>query len=207
MYLPTHFREDRLEVLHRFIEQHGFATLVTLSADGLTANHIPMALDLEPAPLGTLRGHVSRANPLWRDSLPDVSALAIFQGPSAYITPSWYPSTRETGRMVPTYNYVVVHAHGPIRTFEDPAPLEQHLRTLTDLHEAAFPAPWKIEDAPADFFQAMMKGIVGIEIPIARLEGKWKVSQNRLPADRAGAEAGLRANGCPAMADLVSRLK
>lgn len=207
MYLPAHFREDRLEVLHRFIEQHGLATLVTLSAEGLTANHIPMVLDLAPAPLGTLRGHVSKANPLWRDSPPDVSALAIFQGPSAYITPSWYPSTRETGRMVPTYNYVVVHAHGPIRTFEDPALLEQHLRTLTDLHEAAFPAPWKIEDAPADFFQAMLKSIVGIEIPIARLEGKWKVSQNRLPADRAGAEAGLRASGCPAMADLVSNAK
>ncbi len=203
MYLPAHFREDRLEVLHQFIERNGFATLVTLSADGLTANHIPMVLDPEPAPLGTLRGHVSKANPLWRDSLPDVSALAIFQGPSAYITPSWYPTRQETGRVVPTYNYVVVHAHGPLRTLEDPALLEQHLRTLTDLHEAVFPTPWKIEDAPADFFQSMLKSIVGIEIPIERLEGKWKVNQNRLPADRAGAEAGLRASGCPAMADLV----
>jgi transcriptional regulator len=203
MYLPAYFREDRVEVLHRFIGGHGFATLVTVGADGLIANHIPMVLDPEPAPLGTLRGHVARANPQWRDSLPDVAALAIFQGPSAYVTPSWYPSRQETGRVVPTYNYVVVHAHGPLRTFDDPALLEKHVRTLTDLHEASFPEPWKVEDAPADFFQAMLKNIVGIEIPIARLEGKWKVNQNRLPADRAGAEAGLRASGCPAMADLV----
>ena len=203
MYLPAHFREDRVDVLHRFIEQHGFATLVTMGPDGLIANHIPMVLDPEPAPLGTLRGHVSKANPQWRDSLPGVSALAIFQGPSAYVTPSWYPSRQETGRVVPTYNYVVVHAHGPLRTFDDPALLEQHVRVLTDLHEAVFPEPWKIEDAPADFLQSMLKSIVGIEIPIERLEGKWKVNQNRLPADRAGAEAGLRASGCPAMADLV----
>jgi transcriptional regulator len=203
MYLPAHFREERVDVLHRFIEAHGFATLVTMGPDGLIANHIPLVLDPKPAPLGTLRGHVAKANPLWRDSLPEVSALAIFQGPSAYITPSWYPSRQETGRVVPTYNYVVVHAHGPLRTFDDPARLEQHVRALTDLHEAAFPEPWKIEDAPADFLQSMLKSIVGLEIPIERLEGKWKVSQNRLPADSAGAEAGLRANGCPAMADLV----
>jgi len=203
MYLPPHFREDRVDVLHRFIELHNFATLVTMGPDGLIANHIPLVLEPEPGPLGTLRGHVSKANPQWRDSLPDISALAIFQGPSAYVTPSWYPSRQETGRVVPTYNYVVVHAHGPLRTFDDPALLEQHVRTLTDLHEAVFPEPWKVDDAPADFLQAMLKSIVGIEIPIERLEGKWKVNQNRLPADRAGAEAGLRASGCPAMADLV----
>lgn len=206
MYLPAHFREERLEVLHDFIRQQSFATLVTLGADGLIANHIPLVLHAEPAPLGTLRGHVSKANPQWRDSLPDVPALAIFQGPSAYISPSWYPTKQETGRVVPTYNYVVVHAHGPLATFTEPSLLEDHLRTLTSQHEAAFPMPWTIDAAPTDFIQGLLKSIVGIEIPIQRLEGKWKVSQNRLAVDRAGVVKGLRATGCPAMADLVSEL-
>jgi transcriptional regulator len=204
VYLPAHFREDRLEVLHRFIKQQSFATLVTLGADGLIANHIPLVLHTDPAPLGTLRGHVSKANPQWRDSRPDVPALAIFHGPSAYISPSWYPTKRETGRVVPTYNYVVVHAHGPLATFTEPSLLEQHLRTLTSQHEASFPMPWTIDDAPTDFFHGLLKSIVGIEIPIRRLEGKWKASQNRPAADRAGVVTGLRATGCPAMADLVS---
>lgn len=204
MYLPAHFRQDRLDVLHRFIGLHSLATLVTLGPDGLLANHIPLVLDPEPGPFGTLRGHVAKANPQWRDSLPQVSALAIFEGPSAYVSPSWYPSKQETGRVVPTYNYVVVHARGPLTTYTDPVRLEQHLRTLTAHHEASFPVPWRIDDAPADFFAAQLNAIVGIEIAIERLEGKWKVSQNRTPADRAGAVAGLRANGCPAMAGLVS---
>jgi transcriptional regulator len=204
VYLPAHFREDRLEVLHHFIRRQSFATLVTLGSDGLIANHIPLVFHPEPAPLGMLRGHVSKANPQWRDSLPAVSALAIFQGPSAYISPSWYPTKQETGRVVPTYNYVVVHAHGPLATFTEPSLLEQHLRTLTSQHEASFPMPWTIDDAPADFFQGLLKSIVGIEIPIQRLEGKWKVSQNRPAADRAGVVTGLHATGCPAMADLVS---
>src|SRR5579863_6461820 len=203
MYNPPHFHEERTDILHQLIRAHSLAAVITMAPEGLIANHIPLILDAEAGAFGTLRGHVSRMNPQWRDSLPHVSALAIFQGPSAYITPSWYPSRQETGRVVPTFNYVVVHAHGPLRTFDDPALLEQHVRTLTDLHEAVFPEPWKIEDAPADFLQSMLKSIVGIEIPIERLEGKWKVNQNRLPADRAGAEAGLRATGCPAMADLV----
>lgn len=204
MYLPAHFRQDRLDVLHRFIGQHSLATLVTLGPDGLMANHIPLVLDPEPGPFGTLRGHVAKANPQWRDSLPQVSALAIFEGPSAYISPSWYPSKQETGRVVPTYNYVVVHAHGRLSTYTDPARLEQHLRILTAHHEASFPIPWTIDNAPADFFAAQLNAIVGIEITIERFQGKWKVSQNRTPADRAGAVAGLRASGCPAMAGLVS---
>ena len=204
MYLPAHFRQDRLDVLHRFIGQHSLATLVTLGPDGLLANHIPLVLDPEPGPFGTLRGHVAKANPQWRDSLPHVSALAIFEGPSAYISPSWYPSKEETGRVVPTYNYVVVHAHGRLSTYTDPARLDQHLRILTAHHEASFPIPWTIDNAPADFIAAQLNAIVGIEIAIERLQGKWKVSQNRTPADRAGAVTGLRANGCPAMAALVS---
>ena len=204
MYNPPHFQEERTDVLHQLMREHSLATVVTMGPDGLIANHVPLILDPDPGPLGTLRGHVSRMNPQWRDSLPHVSALAIFQGPSAYITPSWYPSQQETGKVVPTYNYVVVHAHGPLETYTDAARLEQHLRTLTDHHEAAFPLPWKIENAPADYFQALLKSIVGIEIRVQRLEGKWKVNQNRTAAERAGAVAGLRATGCPVMADLIS---
>ncbi len=207
MYNPAHFREERVEVLQQLIGEHRLATLVTLGADGLIANHVPLILDPSPAPLGTLRGHLSRANPQWRDSLPDVAALAIFHGPQAYITPSWYPSRMETGRVVPTWNYVVVHAHGPLRTFEDPLILEQHLRTLTNLQEAALPQPWSVDDVPVEFFHGQMTGIIGIEIQITRLEGKWKVSQNRLAQDRAGVVQGLQADGCPAhleMAGLVA---
>jgi len=136
-----------------------------------------------------------------------VSALAIFQGPQAYITPSWYPTREETGRVVPTWNYVVVHAYGPLRTFEDRILLEQHLRTLTNLQEAALPHPWSVDDAPVDFFQSQLTAIIGIEIPVTRLEGKWKVSQNRSARDRAGVVRGLQASGTTVhktMADLVA---
>jgi len=207
MYNPPHFREERVEILHQLIQQHSLATLVTLGVDGLIANHMPLVLDPAPAPLGTLRGHLSRANSQWRDSVPGVSALAIFHGPQTYITPSWYPTKQETGRVVPTWNYVVVHAHGPLRTFEDPSLLEQHLRTLTNLMESALPHPWSVDDAPADFFHSQLAGIIGIEIPVTRLEGKWKVSQNRTATERAGVVKGLQACGTPAhnaMAGLVA---
>jgi len=207
MYIPTHFREERVEVLHQLIQQHRLATLVTLGADGLIANHMPLVLEPAPAPLGTLRGHLSRANSQWRDSLPGVSALAIFHGPEAYITPSWYPTKDETGRVVPTWNYIVVHAYGPLRTFEDRCLLEQHVRTLTNLQEAALPHPWSVDNAPAEFFQSQLNAIIGIEIPITRLEGKWKVSQNRSAPDRAGVVKGLQASGTAVhntMADLVA---
>jgi len=207
MYNPPHFREERVEVLHQLIQQHRLATLVTLGVDGLIANHLPLVLDPSPAPLGTLRGHLSRANPQWRDSLQGVPALAIFHGPQAYVTPSWYPTRQETGRVVPTWNYVVVHAYGPLGTFDDPSLLEQHLRTLTNLQEAALPRPWSVDDAPADFFHSQLTGIIGIEIPVTRFEGKWKVSQNRSATDRAGVVRGLRESASPAhctMADLVS---
>ena len=198
MYIPPHFREERLNVLHQMMERHNFATLVTLGADGLMANHIPMLLDRVGGPFGTLRGHVAKANPQWRDSAADMEALVIFQGSAAYISPSWYPSKAENGRVVPTYNYVVVHAHGPLRTFQDAALLHEHVRAMTSRQEADFATPWKIEDAPADFISGMLNGIVGIEIPITRLEGKWKVGQNRTAADRAGAVEGLQASDDPA---------
>jgi transcriptional regulator len=207
MYNPPHFREERTEVLQQLIREHSLAALITLGPEGLIANHVPLILDPEPAPLGKLRGHLSRVNSQWRDSRPEVPALAIFQGPSAYITPSWYPSKEATGKVVPTYNYVVVHAHGPLKTYEDPQLLLRNVRALTELHEAAFASRWSVDDAPADFIQGQLKGIVGIEIPVLRLEGKWKVSQNRVAEDRQGVIDGLREAGDPeslAMADWVS---
>ena len=195
MYNPPHFQEERTEVLQQLIREHSLAAVVTMGPEGLIANHIPLILDEKTGPLGTLRGHVARINPQWRDSLPHVAALAIFQGPSAYITPSWYPSREETGKVVPTYNYVVVHAQGTLRTYEDPDLLLRNVRALTEQHEAGLGKRWSVEDAPRDFIREQLKGIVGIEIPIARLEGKWKVSQNRVPADRQGVIDGLRAAG------------
>ena len=194
MYVPPHFREERVEVLHDLIRAHSLATLVTLGADGLTASHIPMLIDPEPAPYGTLKGHFARANPHWQDISSEVEALAVFSGPQAYVTPSWYPTKQETGRVVPTWNYAVVHAYGRIETYTDPERLLALITSLTDHYERELAAPWAVSDAPDDFVQRQLRAIVGIEIPIARLEGKWKVSQNRNAADRAGVAKGLSAS-------------
>jgi len=210
MYNPPHFQEQRPEVMQQLIREHSLAALVTLGPEGLIANHVPLILDPDAGPLGTLRGHLSRMNPQWRDSLPDVSALAIFQGPAAYITPSWYPTKQEGGKVVPTYNYMVVHAHGPLQTYDDPRLLERNVRALTELHESRFALPWSVDDAPADYVRGLLKGIIGIEIPIAKLEGKWKLSQNRPPADQQGAVDGLGQAGDPlsaAMADWIASRK
>ena len=192
MYVPAHFEETRFEVLHQLIHEHPLAALVTLGPAGLEANHIPLELDPAPAPLGTLRGHVARGNPVWRELSRDVEALAIFQGPQAYISPAWYPTKRETGKVVPTYNYAVVHAYGPVRIIEDRAWLRGLVERLTTRHEAGRPGAWKVTDAPADFVEQMLGAIVGIEIPLTRLVGKWKVSQNRPAADREGVVQALR---------------
>jgi len=206
MYNPPLFREERVPVLHQMIREHGLATLVTLGPEGLTADHLPMELDADAGPLGMLVGHVSRANPVWRRPAGDVEALAVFHGPQSYITPAWYETKRESGKVVPTWNYVVVHAHGPIRAIEDRAWLRAFVERLTDRHESGRPDPWHVTDAPEDFVEGLLKGIVGIEMPIARIEGKWKVSQNRPAADRDGVAAGLRTLDEPrhrAMARLV----
>jgi len=192
MYVPAQFDETRFEVLHRLIHEHSLAVLVTLGSDGLNANHIPLEIDPQPAPLGTLRGHVARGNPVWRDFSRDVEALAVFQGPQAYISPAWYQTKRETGKVVPTYNYAVVHAYGPMRIIESRAWLRGLVERLTDRHEAGRTDPWKVTDAPADFVEQMLGAIVGIEIPLTRLVGKWKVSQNRPAADREGVVKALR---------------
>lgn len=192
MYVPSHFEETRPEVLHQLIRDHSLAALVTLGSQGLDANHIPLEVDPGPAPLGTLRGHVARGNPVWRDFSPDVEALAVFQGPQAYISPAWYETKRETGKVVPTYNYIVVHAYGPMRIIEDQAWLRGLVERLTSRYEAGRADPWKVTDAPADFIEQMLGAIVGIEIPLTKLIGKWKVSQNRPSADRDGVVKGLR---------------
>ena len=191
MYIPAANAETRLPVLRQMMAAHPLAAVVTLGSDGLIATHIPLLLEDDGSEFGVLKGHVSRANPQWRNLAPSIDALAIFSGPQHYISPNWYPGKLEDGKEVPTWNYVVVHASGPLRVIEDTAWLLAHLNALTDTHEAASPMPWQVSDAPADFIAALLNGIVGFELPIHKLEGKWKVSQNRNEADRQGAVEGL----------------
>ncbi len=205
MYQPPHFREERIEVLHALMQAHPLAALVTLSAGKLDANHVPMLLDADRGSHGTLLAHVARGNDLVRLHEPDVEVLAIFQGAESYITPSWYETKRQTGKVVPTWNYVTVHVHGRLRVFEDPSWLRAQVTALTQAHEQDRALPWHVEDAPESFLHAQIKGIVGLEIEITRLEGKWKVSQNRPAADREGVHAGLAAEGDAAMAGLVGQ--
>ena len=206
MYLPRHFEETRVEVLHGLMRTHPLGALVVPAGGGLEANHIPFEVEPEPLPFGTLRGHIARANPLWRNVAGDAQALVIFQGPDGYISPSWYATKGESGKVVPTWNYAVVHAHGTPRFIDDREWLRAFVEKLTNRHEAARRDPWKVTDAPADFIDRQLEAIIGIEIPIARLTGKWKVSQNRPARDRAGVVEGLSLAGgeaAAAMAELV----
>jgi transcriptional regulator len=206
MYVPAHFEETRVEVMHDLIRTHPFATLVTLTADGLAANHIPLELHTDPPPFGTLRGHIARANSLWRERSAEVNSLAIFQGPNRYISPAWYPTKEETGKVVPTWNYAVVHAHGPLKVIEDRDWLRQLVTRLTDHHESSRSKPWSVSDAPEEYIEKTLEAIVGLEIPIARLVGKWKVSQNRPAKDQSGVVENLLQeddDSSKAMADLV----
>lgn len=208
MYLPKHFEAPSVDVLHELIRARPLSTLVTLGSGGLNANHIPLHLSADPAPLGTLRGHVARANPILDDVGADILVLAIFHGPQAYITPSWYPTKAETGKAVPTWNYAVAHAYGRLRTVDDAAWLRAHLEALTAHNEAAFAEPWHVADAPPDFTEKLIAAVVGIEIEITRLAGKWKVSQNQPPPNRAGVVEGLRTSSdsdALAVAALVER--
>ena len=204
MYLPKHFEETRPEALHELIRAHPLGMLVTLNAAGLQANSVPFILDADPAGgPGILRAHVARANPLWRETRGDVEALVVFQGPQAYISPSWYPSKAEHGKVVPTWNYVTVQGRGTLRAVDDADWLRAFVTRLTTRHEAVQAQPWAVTDAPADYIDTMLRAIVGIEIPLTALTGKWKVSQNRPAADRAGVVAGLNAVGQPQSAKLV----
>ncbi len=208
MYLPKHFEESDPQVLHALIRAHPLGTWVTQHEGELLANHIPFLIDPARGANGTLVGHVARANPVWRSFSETVESLVVFQGPESYITPSWYPSKREHGKVVPTWNYAVVHAHGVPRAIDDREWLRGLVNRLTDTHEAAMARPWQVADAPPEFIDRQLEAIVGIEIPLARLVGKWKVSQNRPAPDRRGVAAGLLGRGdAPAgeMAALVQR--
>jgi transcriptional regulator len=191
MYIPRHNEEKRVSVMHSLIVSRPLGTLVTLGASGLFASHIPMILEDDGSQFGVLKGHISRANTQWRDFVPTVEALAIFAGHQHYISPNWYPGTKEHGREVPTWNYVVVHAYGPLTVIQDHDWLLTNVEKLTNNHEAASPNPWKVSDAPEDFIKSQLNGIVGLELPIRRLEGKWKVSQNRSERERNGVVDGL----------------
>jgi transcriptional regulator len=207
MYQPPHFREDRLKIQHALMRAHPLAMLVTLGEGGLTANPLPLVLHAEEGEHGILRGHFARANEQWKSFDPEVECLAIFQGPERYVTPSWYATKRETGKVVPTWNYAVVQAYGLLRVMDDAEWVSAQVRSLTNAHEASRAMPWGVADAPESFIRAQLRGIVGFEIPITRIEGKWKVSQNRPEPDRAGVVAGLRAEEDEAgsMAELVER--
>jgi transcriptional regulator len=207
MYLPDHFREDRAEEAHRLIVERPLGTLVTCGADGLTANEIPFILDPTAGPFGVLQGHVARANAVWREELTAPEVLVIFRGSEAYITPNWYPAKAEHHRVVPTWNYLIVHAHGPLVIHDDVRWIRAQAGRLTKQMERAQATPWKMADAPRDYTDQRLTEIVGIEIPITRLIGKAKLNQNRSDADRLGVVDGLRAAGEPpgGVADLVER--
>ena len=196
MYRPQNFAEDRPEVLVPAMREIGFAALVSTSAEGLAATHAPMVVRHDEATgRVTLEAHIARANPHWKAIADDAEALAIFQGPSSYVTPSWYPTKAETGKVVPTWVYIAVHAHGRLRTIHDGEWLRRHVGTLTDLHEAGRAAPWHVEDAPDTFVSALVRGIVGLELTVERLEGAWKLNQHKGDADREGTRTGLAEAG------------
>jgi transcriptional regulator len=207
MYVPSSFKEERVPVLHDAIRQSPLATLVTTGVDGMEASHVPMLLDAEPAPFGTLHGHIARSNPQWQRAAAGGQALVIFLGPDAYISPSWYPTKQTTGRVVPTWNYVAIHAYGSVRFFDDADRLLGLVTRLTQTHEGRRAEPWAVTDAPESYIRGQLNSIVGFEIPIARLEGKWKMSQNRPAPDRVGVVEGLTREGGPAeaaVADIVA---
>jgi transcriptional regulator len=191
MYIPPAFREDRIEALHELIRLHPLGLLTTAGASGLVATPLPFLVYPAEGPHGTLRAHLARANPHWRELQGGAGCLVVFMGPQGYITPAWYPGKREMQKVVPTWNYVCVQAWGRPRLVEDAAWLRRQIDDLTHARESARPEPWAVSDAPAEYIAAQMQAIVGIEIPIDRIEGKWKLSQNRTSADRAGVVAGL----------------
>jgi transcriptional regulator len=195
MYTPKAFEVTDLALLHAAIRQSELATLVTMTSNGLVATHLPLLLDETKGEYGTLTGHVSRANLQWRETEVKTEALVIFLGPDAYVSPNWYPAKQETGRVVPTWNYAAIHAYGHLTFFEDPEWLRNMVTELTKRHEAAFPAPWQVTDAPAVYIESQLKAIVGFEFRILRLEGKQKFNQNRSVEDRLGVIQGLRELG------------
>lgn len=205
MYTPPAFRQNDLALLHQQINACPLATLVNQGANGLQASHLPLLLAADEGEFGTLYGHFARANPHWRELLQG-ETLAIFQGPQAYISPAWYPSKAEHGKAVPTWNYIAVHARGQAQLIEDSEGLLQLVSRLSAQHEAGRERPWAVSDAPTDYIDTMLRAIVGFALPIQRLEGQWKLSQNRTAADRDGVHKGLSASPVAADQALAARL-
>ena len=205
MYRPAAFRQDDLTALHAQIESTGLALLTSNGPAGLQATHLPLLLAAEDGEFGTLYGHFARANPHWQ-ALAGQEALAVFSGPDAYVHPGWYPGKAEHGRVVPTWNYIAVHAWGAVETFDEPARLLELLARLTARHEAGRPRPWSLDDAPAEYIERQLRAIVGFALPIRRLEGQWKLSQNRQAADHAGVREGLAASDNPRDRELAARM-
>jgi len=208
MYTPPAFRQDDPQQIAAFLTAHPFGTLVTLGADGLSASPLPFLVETgsDGAPV-RLIGHLAKANPQWRDFNPAVPALAVFNGPDAYVTPAWYPSKAETGRVVPTWNYMAVHVHGALEVVEDAAAKLDIVRRLTDRHEGGRTAPWAVSDAPADYVEAQLKGIVGVVLRVERVSAKWKLSQNKWADEYAGVRDGLAAEADPAARLLAAAMK
>jgi transcriptional regulator len=207
VYLPPHFKQEDRKELHRAIGAARLATLVTLGTEGLEASHVPILLDEADGSQGAIRGHIARANPQWRRAALATPALALFLGPDAYVSPAWYATKKDTGKVVPTWNYLAVHAYGRIEFFEDPERLRAIVTELTRRHESRRPDPWAVSDAPPEFIAGQLKAIIGFRLPIERLEGKWKLSQNRPPADRQGAIDGLLSEGGAPEAAIARRME
>ncbi|WP_110518651.1 FMN-binding negative transcriptional regulator [Herpetosiphon llansteffanensis] len=207
MYLPKHFAEPRLEVLHELMQRQPLATIITLNQHGINANHIPLYLDPQAGEFGTLYGHVARANSIWQEHSSQHEILAIFHGSDSYITPSWYASKAQTGKVVPTWNYAVAHAYGHLQVIDDPQWLRQQLEQLTKHNEASFEHQWQVGDAPHEYTEALLKAIVGIAMPITRLLGKWKVSQNQPHANQQSVIAGLEASNEPTASAMIELIK
>ena len=195
MYTPSHFKQEDLAAIHELMTRTGFVSLVTQTASGLTATQAPVLFDANDGEHGTLRGHIARANEQWKISLPEREALAIFTGPNGYVSPNWYAAKREHGRVVPTWNYTAVHAHGMVRFSEDRELLREIVTRLTTKHEAQSEQPWKVSDAPAEYIDGLLRAIIAFEMPITRIEASWKLNQNRSEADRRGAMEGLEQRG------------
>lgn len=205
-YLPKHFEENDTARIQALVREQPLATWVVQHGGQMLVNHVPFMLDAGRGEHGTLVGHVARANPVWQAIASGVEAVLVFHGPQAYISPNWYPSKHAHGKAVPTWNYAVVHAHGVPQAIDDKARVLAIVTRLTETHEATQALPWKVADAPADYLETMLNAIVGIEIPVSRWVGKWKVTQNRPATDQQGVAAGLKARGTAqgqAMAALV----
>ena len=206
MYLPSAFRQDDLAELHAQLQASPFALLTSAGAAGVQASHLPLLLAPDEGEFGTLYGHFARANPHWRDLQGGAEALAVFSGPDAYISPGWYPAKAEHGKVVPTWNYIAVHARGPVELIEEPERLLQIVSRLSDQHESGRERPWAVSDAPRDYLDSMLRAIVGFALPIRRLEGKWKLGQNRSAADQQGVRDGLASSLSPGDRELAARM-